>query len=88
MKKPNKITPAAIVAFKRAMSDEGTDEDEVIVHMELGLPIWHCTVFEVDRSDNKRPDWIKPEEWERATELRRQLIEATKETRPSLQGPP
>jgi hypothetical protein len=40
------------------------------------LPIWHCTVFEVDRDDNKRPDWIPEDQWQRATELRRQLLQA------------
>src|SRR5262249_25095446 len=75
MKKPKvKITPAAIAAFRRAISDEGAAADEGTVHDALGLPIWHATVFSVDR--DQRPDWIKPEEWQRARELRQRLLQA------------
>src|SRR5690348_11697184 len=46
MRKPKKITPEAIAAFRRAISDAGTDADEVALHAALGLRPWHATVFD------------------------------------------
>jgi hypothetical protein len=83
MKKPKKISPEAIAAFRRAISEAGTDADEVALHAALGLRPWHATVFDVDRDE--RPDWIPADEWRVATALRQRLlaaIEAAKAVQP------
>ncbi|WP_256806324.1 hypothetical protein [Bradyrhizobium sp. Bra64] len=85
----SRVTNEARALFARALGIEANDDHQfweedggnrrqyldlaVELHRLLGLTPWQMSPIDVV---GERPDWLRPEDWQQASELRAELIGA------------
>ena len=63
----HRITDDAVAAYRAG--------DDLALFRALGLKPWDCSPL---HADGQRPDWVTPDRWAKAAELRTQLMEIEK----------